>query len=124
MSHYPQIHGSESKSTTHMNIIALIAEKKIKEALENGELEHLPGHGKPLVLEDFSGVPEHLRVAFKILKNAGFLPVEMELRKEMAELRDQLAASCDDEERKRLRASLDTAELKYLLLIERHSRRA
>jgi DNA-binding transcriptional regulator PaaX len=106
-----------------MNIIALIAEKKIKEALENGEFDHLPGHGKPLVLEDFSAVPEHLRTGFKILKNAGMLPAEVELRKEVAELRDQLAGCRNAEERERLRRRINTADLQYHLLIEQHSRR-
>ncbi|MGH7493746.1 MAG: DnaJ family domain-containing protein [bacterium] len=106
-----------------MDIVALIAEIRIKEALENGELEHLSGRGKPLVLEDFSEVPEHLRVSFKILKNAGMLPVEMEVRKELVQLRVQLANCQDAETQKRLQASINAAELKYHLLMEKHSRR-
>ena len=106
-----------------MDVIALIAEKKIKEALEKGELDRLPGHGKPVVLEDFSEVPEHLRLGFKILKNAGVLPVELELRNELAELREQLAHCRDAETQKRLRARINAADLKYNLLMERNSRR-
>ncbi len=107
-----------------MNFIAYIAEQKIKEALDNGEFENLPGHGKPLPEEDFSGVPEHLRLSFKILKNAGILPVEMELRKELAELREQLANCRDDQEGKRLRDRLSAASTKYYVLMEKHSRQA
>ena len=52
----------------------LIAEQKIQEALRNGEFDDLPGKGEPLHLEDESGIPEELRLAYKILKNADCLP--------------------------------------------------
>ncbi|MDR2076709.1 MAG: DUF1992 domain-containing protein [Desulfovibrio sp.] len=53
--------------------IALIAEGKIREALENGAFDHLPGAGKPLVLEDLSHLPPETRLAYTILKNSGFV---------------------------------------------------
>ena len=105
-----------------MNLIALIAEQRIQAALEAGEFENLPGHGKPLAEEDFSGVPEHLRVGYKILKNAGVLPVEMELRKEMADLRDRIAVCGNVEEEQPLRKKLQEASMKYHLLLEQHLR--
>jgi hypothetical protein len=43
------------------------------------------------VLEDDSGIPEDLRLAYKILKNAGFVPPEVALRKEIAQIEDLLA---------------------------------
>jgi len=46
----------------------IIAERKIQEAILNGELDNLPGKGKPLQLEDESGIPKELRLAYKILK--------------------------------------------------------
>ncbi|WP_420170527.1 DnaJ family domain-containing protein, partial [Paenibacillus larvae] len=39
-------------------------------------MDNLPGQGKPLVLENWSSVPEDLRLAYKILKNSGHLPEE------------------------------------------------
>jgi hypothetical protein len=56
--------------------LELLAEKKIAEAIERGELDHLPGAGKPLELDDDALVPEDLRMAHRILKNAGFVPQE------------------------------------------------
>ena len=106
-----------------MDLIALVAENKIEDAIKSGEFDHLPGHGKPVTLDDFSQAPVHLRVAFKILKNAGVLPVEMELRKEMADLRGKLARCCNEEEQKRLRQSLNDTDAKYQVLMERHTRR-
>ena len=56
----------------------LIAERKIAEALARGELENLPGEGRPLELDDDALVPEDLRLAYRILKNAGFVPAEVD----------------------------------------------
>ncbi len=56
----------------------LIAERKIAEAAERGEFDDLPGRGKPLDLEDDALVPEDLRMAYRILKNAGYVPAEVE----------------------------------------------
>jgi len=107
-----------------MNIIALIAEKKIQAAVADGEFANLPGHGKPLPAEQTIQVPDHLRVGFKILQNAGVLPVEMELRHELTKLQDQLANCGEEQERLRLQKSINDASAKYRMLMEKHLRRA
>ena len=56
-----------------MDAIAFIAEQRIREALDRGEFDNLPGAGRPLELEDDSDVPEDLRMACKVLRNAGYL---------------------------------------------------
>lgn len=94
-----------------MDILATIAERKIQEAMARGAFADLPGKGKPLPREDLSGVPEELRMAYKILKNAGFVPPEVELHKEIVTLRNLLVAMEHSPEReKRLK------ELNYKLL--------
>ena len=80
-----------------MEIFAKIAEQRIREAIERGEFDNLEGRGKPLDLRDESGVPEDLRMAYKILKNAGCLPAELELRKEVMNLRDLLHTIDDNQ---------------------------
>ncbi|WP_415752763.1 DnaJ family domain-containing protein, partial [Paenibacillus forsythiae] len=55
-------------------MLSWLAEQRIEEAMRKGEFRNLPGHGKPLELEDMTGVPEELRMSFKIMKNAGLLP--------------------------------------------------
>ena len=55
-------------------VIARVAERKIQEAIEEGKFDNLPGRGKPIVFEDDAGVPLHIRMANKVLKNAGGLP--------------------------------------------------
>ena len=59
-------------------MLEFIAEQRIAEAIENGDFDNLPGAGKPLELDDDSLVPEELRLAYRILKNAGFVPPEIE----------------------------------------------
>lgn len=79
-----------------------IVEQRILEAQERGEFDNLPGHGKPLHLEDDSNVPEDLRIAYKILKNADCLPPEIQERKEINQMEDLLASMKDEKERFKL----------------------
>ena len=87
--------------------------------MARGEFDDLPGRGKPLPLEDLSRVPAELRMGFKLLRNAGCLPPELEARKEIVRLGSLVAASGDPEERARLSGMRAEAELRYRLLVER-----
>lgn len=100
-----------------MDWIQELAERKIQEAMERGEFDRLALRGKPLRLEDLSRVPEDLRVGFIVLKNAGVLPPEMELRKEMLTLRDLIDACLDPAEKRTLRQRLYRKMLRYHLLM-------
>ncbi|MDR1776613.1 MAG: DUF1992 domain-containing protein [Desulfovibrio sp.] len=91
--------------------IQLIAEKRIAEAQERGEFDNLPGSGRPLPDEDMSLVPEELRMAYKILRNAGCLPPEIEEQKEINRLAD-LLEQCE-EEQERLR---HMEKLRFMIL--------
>lgn len=94
-----------------MDFFYRIAERRILEALENGEFNNLEGEGKPLNLEDDLWVPEDLRIAYRILKNAGCTPPELEARKEVVNLFSLMNTIDDDKERlKKLR------ELNFKLL--------
>ncbi|MFZ4835816.1 DUF1992 domain-containing protein [Rouxiella sp. Mn2063] len=61
-------------------------ERLILEAQKKGEFDSLPGSGAPLVLDDDSAVPEELRMAYRILRNSGYLPPELQSRQEALEL--------------------------------------
>jgi len=103
-----------------MDVLATIAERKIAEAMARGEFDDLPGRGKPLVPEDdLAAVPAELRMAYKILKNAGFVPPEVELRREIVSLRELLDRLDDEEERRKKRRELDVKILKLSLLLRR-----
>lgn len=76
-----------------------IAEERIVRAQRRGVFDNLPGAGRPLQLEDDSHIPEDLRIAYKILKNADCLPPEIELKKEIRQMEDLLATMPDTEEK-------------------------
>jgi hypothetical protein len=79
-----------------------IVEKRIKEAQKNGEFDDLPGHGSPLKYEEDRHIPEDLRLAHKILKNADCLPPELEEKKEIRQMEDMLANIPDEKEKYKL----------------------
>ena len=93
-----------------MDIIAQLAEQRIQKAIEQRQFDNLPGAGKPLVLENDALIPEHLRLAYKVLKNAGMLPPELEDRKQINSIIELLEA-CDDEKT----ACLQMQKLKLLM---------
>ena len=105
-----------------MDAFARLAESKIQAAIAQGEFDDLPGHGKPLAPDGLSRVPAELRIGFKLLRNAGCLPPELEARKEAARLGALLAATGDATERARLSGLRADAELRYRLLVERRRR--
>ena len=76
-----------------------IIEDRIRRAQQKGEFENLTGSGKPLVFNDDSHVPEELRLAYKILKNADCLPPEIELKKEIERTEDLLSGMEDTGEK-------------------------
>jgi len=105
-----------------MAILSWLAEQRIQEAMRNGEFENLAGLGKPLELEDLSGVPEDLRMSYKILKNAGLLPEEMALHAECVTL-EELLAACrnsgkDEAERQELEKKLTLKKLRLQELLQ------
>jgi hypothetical protein len=82
-----------------MLLIDRIADARIAEAMERGEFDNLRGSGKPLQLDADSHVPRELRAAYRLLKNAGFLPPELELRREISRAEDLIASATDSGER-------------------------
>jgi len=78
-----------------------IIEKRITEAQKRGEFDCLPGMGEPLKIEDDSHIPEDLRLAYKILKNADCLPPELQLKKEIRQMEDMLDNIPDEKEKYR-----------------------
>ena len=60
-----------------------IVEERILTAQKKGQFDNLPDAGKPLVFAEDSLVPEDLRLAYKILKNADCVPLEIGLKKEI-----------------------------------------
>lgn len=80
-------------------IFQKIAEERIREAMERGELDNLPGAGQPQTLEDDSNLPPELRIAYKVLKNAGFTPPELDLRQQIYQAEELLDQAPDEKSR-------------------------
>lgn len=95
-----------------MSILDEWAERHIKKALEQGELSSLKGEGKPLILEDNSHVPESLRASYHLLKNAGFLPTQIQDRKEAITLAEILSTLTETDDNQQLQKRLALLELK------------
>ncbi|MBR3664433.1 MAG: DUF1992 domain-containing protein [Desulfovibrio sp.] len=97
--------------------IQYIAERRIEEAMQKGEFDNLPGQGRPLELEDLSNVPEELRMAYKILRNAGCLSPELEERKQISRVLDLLEQCEDEHERlsgmQKLRFLVDRSKMRF-----------
>jgi hypothetical protein len=99
-------------------IMDKIADERIREAMDRGEFDDLPGKGKPLNIEDDSQLPPDLRMAYKILKNADCLPPEVQLRKEIRTTEELLAGIQDTREKYR-----QMKKLNYLIMKFNMSRR-
>ena len=79
-----------------LEAIRLIAERRITEAIQQGQLNIDSWRNRPLPMTSDNLIPEELRMAYKILKNGGYLPPEIETKKEIQQLED-LLSTCDDE---------------------------
>lgn len=112
-----------------MNIIDHLAEQHIQQAIERGELDDLQGTGHPLQLDDDSMIPPELRAAYRILKNSGFLPPELELHREIHAAEELLLRIDDPDDHCRalarlqvLRTRLEAARGGNTCLIEGYTR--
>jgi hypothetical protein len=85
----------------------LVAEERIKKSQEKGDFDDLEGKGNPLKLEDDSFIPQELRMAYKALKNAGYLPPEAQIRKDISNALDLLEQMEDEKERYQQMQKLD-----------------
>ena len=100
-----------------------IAEARIRDAIEQGVFDNLPGAGKPLDLEEYFNTPEDLRMAFSILKNANCSPPEVEMLKEVSRLQQAIAEAPDAATKKQLQRTLVLRRIQLAISLERRSPR-
>lgn len=91
----------------------IISEDRIKKAYQDGDFDNLPGFGKPMQLEDLSGIPEELRMAYKLLKNGGYTQDESLLRQEMMTIEDLIKNCHDSNEKENLQKKLNEKILRF-----------
>ncbi len=96
-----------------------IVEALIKEAQERGEFDNLPGKGKPIDLTSYFEMPEEVRLAQSVLKNAGMTSPEVQLLKEIAELRQVHEAVTDETKKQEIRKQIQKKQIEFNLMLER-----
>jgi hypothetical protein len=95
-----------------------IAEDKIKEAIKKNDLENLPGMGQPLELrDDFPGKSDEWKMAYRVLKNAGYSPEDV--KKEIFRIEEILESTTDEDEINRLQAKLTKKRMEMERLLEK-----
>ena len=98
-------------------------ERTIREAIERGEFDDLEGKGKPLDLTAYFNTPEDMRMAYFMLKSNQFVPEEVELLREVARLKEEIAASTSDQEKTLLRRKLHDKDLALAIAMEKYKRK-
>ena len=89
----------------------LFVEEKIKQAVENGEFDQLPGMGKPLDLtDDLPGLSPDLKMGYRMLKNAGYISDHEDLKKENITMQELLNYATDGMEKDEFQKRLEFGE--------------
>jgi len=76
-----------------MSLLDRLADAHIEAAAERGVFDNLPGAGKPLAPDAARHVPAELRAGYRLLKNAGFIPPELQAQRDIRDIEDLLAAA-------------------------------
>lgn len=84
-----------------MKILAELAERAIIEAQQRGEFEGLEGQGRPLPDQSDPFMPEVLRMAYKVLKNSGYVPEAIQSQREIRSLIECLERETDESRKMR-----------------------
>ena len=102
-----------------MDSLRLIAERKIAKAIKEGTLKTEGWKGRPLPMEDDHLIPADLKMAYKMLKNAGFVPPEIEAKKKIHKLEEMIAQTEDEHVRIKQLKKLDILLLKLNVQMNR-----
>lgn len=100
-----------------MDKFAGLSEERIRKAYDKGEFDNLPGLGKPLPPDKLEGIQDELKMAYRVMKNAGFSPEEMDVKKELMTIEDLIRRSEDELEKDGLRKELNAKLLQYNSLL-------
>jgi hypothetical protein len=93
--------------------------QRIREEELSGQMQLAPSYGKSLQIDDgFMETPEDLRLGYKFLKEAGFVPPEVELMQEAAEIREALQCDPPEDKAAALRAQLVALQLRIAMRLE------
>jgi len=111
---------AEEKREQRLKLIEDHIGRSLRDSEASGELRAAPSWGKPLDLGDgYDETPAELRMAMKVLKDAGVVPPEVEVMQQIAQLQQQLASASGEEETKALRQQLSEKQQLLALRLEK-----
>ena len=88
---------AEEKREQRLKLLEDHIGRSLNQSQQSGELKSAPSYGKPLNLGDgYFETPDALRMGFKILKDAGVVPPEVELMRQIEAMRQSIAGLPDD----------------------------
>lgn len=99
-----------------MDLLNSLAEQKIGESINAGDLENLEGAGKPIDFTLDEHVPTEVRAIYRVLKHANVLPPEVQLRQDLVRVETLMQSIQNDAEKDTLGRALKRAQLKLALL--------
>ncbi len=109
----------EEKREQRLKLLEDHIGQHLRESAASGELQAAPSYGKPLAFGDgYDDTPAELRMAMKILKDAGVVPPEVEVMQQLEALRQQLAACSDAEQARSLRQAIADKQQALALRLE------
>ncbi len=98
-------------------------EEQIQKAIAEGKFDNLKGAGKPVNLDEYFAAPEDVRAVYSILKNHEFVPQEVELLREIGELKERIKNSTDEKQSTELMKILNEKSMALALILERNKLR-
>jgi hypothetical protein len=114
------MNANEQKRQNRLRLVEDHIGRSLAESEKSGELRSALNFGKPLNFGDgFSETPEELRMGFKILKYAGFVPPEVELMRDIEALTRAIRSATDEEEIIQKSAQLAHMRQKLAMSMER-----
>jgi len=113
---YKKLSAKEEKQSSD-NFENLV-EAKIQQAIADGEFNNLQGKGKPIDLSKYYGMPGHLRLGYQILKNSGYIPEEIRLKKEMEIIKEKIRTSTSENKKKKLLKELSNISQQFNFYME------
>ncbi len=112
--------GSEDKREQRLKLLDDHIGRALTQSEQSGELRTARSWGKPLDLGDgYEQTPTELRMGYKMLKDAGVLPPEVELMKRIEAQRQAVAAAADEDSAAPLRQQLVEMQQQLSLRLEK-----
>ncbi len=96
-----------------------LVERQIQKAMAEGKFKSLEGEGKPLADSGGDGISDAAtQVAVHLMVEAGAVPEEFTLKKQLDALREAYRAATTDAERRTVMTAMSDLDLRYNIAVE------